>query len=216
MESQCYLSRWNFIEEYVTDKTVLDIGPAELTGTINYTKLDHAIWPKINAVARKAIGLEINMEQVTAIRELGYDIRHGDAEDFNLGMKFDIIFTGELIEHLSNPGLFLECARKHMRPDSTLILTTPNRFSAVEFLSSFIHDRIPTYNKPISKHVNFYDEKCLSDLLYRHGYSILSLNYYIWVGVPSKNWKIQLINVYLRKYRRRFLPGLIVAAKLEN
>ncbi len=214
MDAEYYWYRWQFVEPRVSGRVVLDVGPAELTGTVNSHKLGWALWPRINNCAAKAIGLEKNMEQVAALREMGYDIRYGDAENFNLGMKFDTVFGGELIEHLSNPGLFLECAKQHMSPDGQLVLTTPNRFDAVTFFSAYRRNRIPTYDLPIAKHVAFYGEHSIRDLLERHGFSSISIGYYVWVGPPSKNWRVRLAMQYLVKFRRRFLPGLLISARV--
>ena len=43
-----------------------------------------------------------------------------------LGRKFDVIVTGEILEHLPNQGLFLENAERHLKKKGVQILTTPN------------------------------------------------------------------------------------------
>ena len=55
-----YDVRWNFIRSYVENKHVLEVGPAELVGTINRHKLDRWIHHKIAKVAKRLIGLEKN------------------------------------------------------------------------------------------------------------------------------------------------------------
>lgn len=208
-----YKTRWEFIEPYVRGKVVLDVGPAELIGTTHRHKEQESIHKRIVAVAQKVIGLEKNGDQVRSLRELGYNILEGDAEAFELGERFEVIVAGELIEHLSNPGAFLECARRHLKTDGVLVLTTPNRFSGAVFLSALRHNVIPSYDKPIAKHVAYYDENCLQDLLRRHGFSRFVVAYYEWVGKPSPNWTLWILNAVLRKLRPRFLPGLMIAAK---
>lgn len=208
-----FKTRWEFIEPFVRGKVVLDIGPAELIGTVNREKEGHSIHKRLVAAAQEVIGLEKNAEQVLALRELGYNIREGDAQAFDLGQLFDVVMAGELIEHLSNPGTFLDCARRHLKPEGTLLLTTPNRFDAAVFLSSLLRDSIPSYNKPIAKHVAYYDENCLKDLLSRHGFSRLTWANYEWVGRPSPNLTMALMCVVLRGLRPRFLAGVMVAAQ---
>jgi SAM-dependent methyltransferase len=214
MTANSFKTRWEFIEPYCKGKSVLDIGPAELTGTVNKEKLERAVWPRIVSVAKKVIGLERSPEQVHTLRELGYDIRQGDAQNFDLGETFEMIMAGELIEHLSNPGLFLECVKRHLEPGGVLVLTTPNRFSATDYFSYFRRNLIPTYDKPIAKHVAYYDENCLLDLLSRHGFKNFSIGYYEMVGQPPQHLTTKIMLAWLRKWRVRFLPGLMVSARL--
>jgi 2-polyprenyl-3-methyl-5-hydroxy-6-metoxy-1,4-benzoquinol methylase len=211
--SLVYKTRWDFIEPYVQGKSVLDIGPAELMGTINQRKLQGSIHHRIYTVAERVVGLEKATEQVHALRDMGYNILEGDAEDFDLGQMFDVIVAGELIEHLSNPGRFIECVRRHLKPDGVFLLTTPNRFDAILLLSALFHNTIPTYTKPMSKHVAYYDQSCLLDLLRRHGFSRFTVAYYEYVGQPSGSLVLRTLKAFLSRFRPRFLAGLMVAAQ---
>ena len=209
-------TRWKFIEPYVCGKDVLDIGPAELMGTVNKDKLKNSIHDHISVVAKKVVGLEKNEEQVEPLRQMGYNIRHGNAEQFDLSEDFDVIVAGELIEHLSNPGLFLDCVRKHLRKDGVFLLTTPNRFSLPEIAAVLVHNFIAAYSKAIAKHVTCYDENLLKALLSRHGFTDFKVVYYEWVGRSTSNYTIRLLNAFSRRFRSRFLPGLMIAAHLEK
>lgn len=209
-----FRTRWPFIEPYVVNKTVLEIGPAELVGTVNLNKEDRWLHKRIATIAARVVGLEINEEQVQILSLRGYDIRLGDAEDFDLGEQFDVIVAGELIEHLSNPGQFLECARRHLRPGGILLLTTPNRFSALEFLKVVRRNQVTAYEKPIAKHVLFFDEDAIKSLLVRHGFSDVSVDYYESVGAPPEGYKIRFVNALLRRFRPILLSGLLVSARL--
>lgn len=71
-------------------------------------------------------GIDIVEEDVRQMAQAGFDVRVGDAQDFGLDETFDVIVAGELIEHLENPGDFLECCRDHLSKDGAVILTTPN------------------------------------------------------------------------------------------
>lgn len=209
-----YQTRWEFIEPYVKGKTVLDVGATELVGTINSGKMGRWLHKKIADVAYKVVGLEQNNEQVQILRKIGYDIRCGDAETFNCDEHFDVIVAGELIEHLSNPGKFIECSRSHLRSGGTLVLTTPNRFDFVPFFKAFLMNRITAYNKPIAKHVVYFDEESVKSLLERYGFSDITIAYYESVGNLPEGFKTRLVNVLLRRYRPIILPGLLAAARI--
>lgn len=71
-------------------------------------------------------GIDIIRDEVARMKDEGYNVEVADAESFELEVKFDAIVAGELIEHLSNPGEFIESAASHLSPKGRLILTTPN------------------------------------------------------------------------------------------
>jgi len=209
-----YESRWEFIRPHVENKRVLDIGPAELVGTVNREKLERWIFGKIEKVASHSIGLENNTEQVEVLSDMGFNIRQGDAEDFALGEKFDVLVAGELIEHLSNPGKFLDHVRKHLLLDGKLLLTTPNRYSILTIFHVIMTGKVPAYRKPIAKHVAFFDEDAISSLLRRHGLAKIRIDYCKWVGAPSGRrrdmWLVELVS----RYRPVLLPVLLVTASI--
>lgn len=207
-----YETRWEFIEEHVRNMRVLDVGPAELVGTINKDKLDRWLHAKIANIANKTVGLEKNSEQVKILAEMGYKLRQGDAEEFELDEQFDVVFAGELIEHLSNPGRFLQNAHEHLVCGGRLLITTPNRYS-VRTLSKVISSgNVPRYTKPIDKHVICFDSDMMSSLLRRHGFSDISVDYCKWVGAPGAwrrgNWLVQLCG----RVRPALLPVMLIRA----
>lgn len=94
---------------------------------------------------------------------------YADAENFNLNRKFDVIVAGELIEHLDNPGLFLDCVHRHLREDGSLVITTPN----ARHLASSIRDR-----QCCTGHIQLYTPNILTLLLKRHGFEVVSLQFF--------------------------------------
>lgn len=85
---------------------------------------------RLREVADRLVGLDLLEDDAAALtRDHGYDIRFGDAESFDLGETFDLIVAGDLIEHLSNPGMFLERVAAHMSDDGRAVITTPNPFN---------------------------------------------------------------------------------------
>jgi len=66
-------------------------------------------------------------------------VLHHDAEQLERcdplkKMQYDIIGAADVLEHLSNVGLFLSGARAFMRPDDRLLITTPNAYSMKRML----------------------------------------------------------------------------------
>ena len=192
---------------------MLDIGPAELVGTVNRHKLEHWIHGKIAKVATKVVGLDHNSEQIYALTEAGYDLREGDAEQFSLGEQFDVAFAGELIEHLSNPGKFLECVRDHLINNGKLLLTTPNRYSSLSIYKTIRSGQVPAYSKPIARHVLYFDSDSLASMLDRHGFRNIEVGYCQWIGLPESHGLYRLAVHSISKFRPAFLPVLIAIAE---
>lgn len=70
--------------------------------------------------------MNIDSKGVERLCEMDYNVIHGDAQNFEHGCTYDVIVAGDLIEHLSNYGNFLESCIRHMTTESSLIMCTPN------------------------------------------------------------------------------------------
>jgi len=112
------------------------------------------------------VGIDI-AEDVLKLREFGYNVYQANAENFDLGRKFDTIVAGELIEHLSNPGNFLECVKKHLKKEGVLILTTPNLFW-IEYWVRKLFGKLKINEETVA----WYNFTLLKQLVSRHGFVI--------------------------------------------
>lgn len=120
------LQRAEQILPWVQGPRVLDIGCAA-----HAMKFDSPHW--LHGLLCKqfpeTVGLDIRPDLIEQLRSIGYaNVYLGNAENFDLGREFDTIVAGDLIEHLSNPGAFLTCVKKHLAPSGRLIVTTPYPF----------------------------------------------------------------------------------------
>jgi 2-polyprenyl-3-methyl-5-hydroxy-6-metoxy-1,4-benzoquinol methylase len=162
-KSGSYAERFARGRSYLEGRTVLDIGAG--TG-ISRPDWMHAM------VASEAVGVELNPSLVRQATRKGYTVVAGDAQTMDLGRTFDVVWAGELIEHLSCAGAFLDAARRHLRPDGILVLTTPNAFA----VSNFVY-RLGGRPRVNAEHTCWYDETTLCQLLRRHGYEIVEVAY---------------------------------------
>jgi 2-polyprenyl-3-methyl-5-hydroxy-6-metoxy-1,4-benzoquinol methylase len=110
----------------VKDKDVLDVGCVD--HHVSKEAGTHWLHRHIRYHAASVLGLDYDRAAVEALSTKGYEIVVGDAEDFELNRVFDLVIAAELIEHLNNPALFLACARRHLKEEGQLVLTTPNPF----------------------------------------------------------------------------------------
>lgn len=146
--------RWWLLEQ-VRGKRVLDVGCVGPD--------DGGLHKEIAKIAAHAVGIDINEGGIKKLRSLGYIVEVENAESFDLNEKFDIVVAGDLIEHLSNPGLFLDCARQHLTDDGKLVLTTPNPLKIANLVKN-----IP----PSPGHVAMFDHVLIERLLDRHGFRV--------------------------------------------
>jgi len=75
--------------------------------------------------ADSVLGVDRDVEGVQKLQEAGYNVVTGDAEVLDIDGRYDYVVAGELIEHLSNPGNFLQAAKDRLSNGGHLILTTP-------------------------------------------------------------------------------------------
>lgn len=139
----------------------------------------------------------------------------GDAENFSVNKKFDVIFAGDLIEHLSNPGLFLVQAKKHIKLGGKLVLSTPNTFNLFN-LAEKLSKTEPTVNR---EHTCYFNSKTLSVLLERNGWKVESVDFLYSLGVDYKqSFKKKFLNIlykFLSMFTPKFVETLVVTAKIK-
>ncbi|MDS4027984.1 MAG: class I SAM-dependent methyltransferase [Candidatus Contendobacter sp.] len=163
------VNRENYILAAARDKTVLHLGCADYPFTEERIINGSWLHSKISKVAKYCVGLELNSEMVSILRDR-YKIENviqGDAEQLDMLalQKFDVIVAGELIEHLNNPGLFLKSAQYVLAPEGKLIITTTNAFCLRRFI------RIPFGVESIHPdHTYYFSHSTLHTLVNRFGY----------------------------------------------
>ncbi len=127
---------------------------------------------RIREVATSVKGLDRDPKLVERATNEGWQMTLGDAQSFDLGERFDVLWAGELIEHLSNPGGFLDSALRHLAPSGRLVLTTPNAFA----VSNFVYRLWGTVRVNLD-HACWYCADTLGVLLNRHGFVIEEMAY---------------------------------------
>lgn len=122
---------------------LLDIGFAE--HGVEFSK--HADWfhRKLRSFgANEIYGLDLNKKAVDDISSLTkYDnLIIGDATNSSLIVSeggFDVIHAGDVIEHVSNLGGFMEFCRNNLKPGGRVVITTPNPCTSAAFKTWRVH-----------------------------------------------------------------------------
>lgn len=165
----------DFVVELCRERSVLDIGCIDHTVETARGLGDRWLHGRIAAAAREAIGLDREAAAAAELTTAGYAIEIGDAQQFQLGRTFDVIVAGDVIEHLSNVGGFLDSARSHMTTASLLVVTTPNPFNVDQALR--ILQGLDVGVNP--QHVSWIDPIVMYQLLERHGLVVTDFSWIV-------------------------------------
>ncbi len=163
------LTREDVILPLVRGKKVLDCGGVNHEVFAEMQAAGTWLHAKIAAEAAECIGLDIRDAHVKTINEQGkYRFVAGNAEHLEFDEEFDVVTAGEFIEHLYNPGQFLDGVWRALRPDGVLILTTPNAMAATMFAQAFFRNR----ERGHPEHTMLFSPDTLRYLLERHGFRV--------------------------------------------
>lgn len=111
----------------VKHKDVLDIGVCE--HTIDLVDKESWMHKQICDSAKSCLGIDIIEDLVNKLNDRGYNCKTVDAtSDKDLGIKFDVINIGDVIEHVNNSVKLLEFAKRHIKQKGQILVSTPNPF----------------------------------------------------------------------------------------
>lgn len=197
-----------WVAEKCKGKDVLDIGSCGAIDTFTDAQILNKDWLEkhwlFEAIAKRAksvMGIDVSKTGIERARRFGYNnIIFGNAENFNLDRQYETVSACEVIEHLSNLGLFLSCIKKHLRPGGELLLTTQNALHIYTFLDA----------KANPDHVQLYNMAVLKRLLAVNGFRVL-VEEYLDINPASIMGKLY-VKLFSRLYPK-FLLNLGVVAK---
>lgn len=153
------------LESVYPGKSILNIGCVQ----------NQEIHSTLAESAKKIVGIDIDSDGIIKMKARGFDVLDMNAENIVLDHKFDYIIAGEVIEHLSNPGLFLSGITKILNDNGEIILTTPNISSVFIYLVTAFWGKTQDVT-----HVYYFDRTNLESLISRYDLKIKSL-----VFIPS-------------------------------
>lgn len=127
------------------------------------------------------VAIEPSMEMAGICKNKGLEVECLCLEDIKEPcIKFDLLTAFELTEHLHDPGLFFKSARKILKKDGYLFLTTLN---SKGFDIAILWEKSKIITPP--HHLNFFNADSIKALLERSGFKILE------VSTPGKlDWDI--------------------------
>lgn len=131
---------------------------------------------RLAALGWRVCGLELVEAQAARARALGIQVVAGEVSGGlpYRAKEFDLVFAGELIEHLIDTDGFLTEIHRVLRPGGVLVLTTPN-LASLENRLRLLLGRYPNwvdYRLGSSGHVRAYTPRVLRAQLAAHGFRV--------------------------------------------
>jgi ubiquinone/menaquinone biosynthesis C-methylase UbiE len=87
----------------------------------------------------------------------------------------DVVWAGEVIEHVVDVAPWLSEVRRVLRPGGTLLLTTPDHGRATMLALALSARRFDAHFEPRSEHVRFFSRRTLAALLADLGFDVAQL-----------------------------------------
>jgi 2-polyprenyl-3-methyl-5-hydroxy-6-metoxy-1,4-benzoquinol methylase len=89
--------------------------------------------------------------------------------------SFDVVWAGEVIEHVADVAPWLSELRRVLRPRGTLLLTTPHHGRGTLLRLALSRRRFAEHFEPRSDHLRFYSPRTLAALLDDLGFDVADL-----------------------------------------
>ena len=148
-----------FLKENIQPARLLDVGMGTGNFMLAAQKRGYDVW-----------GIDFNKESVKVARN-NFGLKNSYPETLETfigrykGPPFEVVTCFEVIEHLDNPGEFLESAKTILTPNGYLALSVPNRDS---------HRLFKDMDHP-PKHLTRWDERSMRNFLENYGFQIIRL-----------------------------------------
>ncbi len=216
------VQRVDFIKAICTGNKVLHLGCTNWPYTEDSIASGMLLHYDLEKIASILYGFDYDQEGIDILHAAGVkNLFHVDLEyldEVPLEQTFDVIVAGEMIEHLSNPGLFLKGIQRFMDSNTRLIITTVNAYAAFRFVNYGLrgHGGI---NEPVHPdHIAYYSYRTLKLTLERTGFEIEDFCFYD-IGSehrPFNPWYYNLVNDIAVRFSPQLSDGVIAVCRLKG
>ncbi len=171
---------------------------------------DDKNWPHdlIRNNNKNVFWIDIN-KKINLLNKNKYFYELKDAEKFNYKNKFDIIYAWDLIEHLSNPGLFIESCIKSIKKGWRIYITTPNCFWFFNIMEKIFKNE-PAVN---NEHICYFNLKTFNQFIIRYGLEINNIYFIKYLKKDRRESilkKIQnFIYSFIKLFTNKFMETIV-------
>ena len=214
------VQRLDLITKLCSGKKVLHLGCTNHPYTQQAIESEMLLHFELDKVATELYGFDYDQEGIDVLAALGSkNLYRADLEnlgDVEIDETFDVIIAGEMIEHLNNPGLFLQGIKRLMNKNTALVITTVNAYCGMRFFLYGVKGK-GGKNEPVHPdHVAYYSYSTLKLLLERHHLNISEFMFYDLGNEhrPQNRKILNFINDACVKFAPQWADGVIAVCKL--
>jgi 2-polyprenyl-3-methyl-5-hydroxy-6-metoxy-1,4-benzoquinol methylase len=165
------VDRFEYLCDLARGRRVVHVGFVDAGCQLENVRTGAWLHEHLAATAAELVGIDLDEAGVADARERGYEAYAVDCRDVAALRALDLtpaelVVAGEVIEHLDDPGGFLDGIHALVAPGGMLVVTTPNAtglVNAAALLGNF------EVNHP--DHVVMYTCATLDAMLQRHGWN---------------------------------------------
>ena len=216
------VQRVEFIKSWCVGKSVLHLGCTNYPYTQDSIDNKMLLHFDLEKIAAEVYGFDFDQKGLDILAASGgKHLFRADLEKLDnveLDKTFDVIIAGEIIEHLSNPGLFLKGIQRFMTPKTRLVITTINAYSAMRFFIYGLRGK-GGMNEPVHPdHSAYYSYRTLSLMLEHAGLYVEEFCFYD-IGMehrPFSPWYYNLVNYISVWFSPHLSDGVIAVCVLNG
>lgn len=216
------VQRVDFIKQMCRGKKVLHLGCTDYPYTKEAIEGERLLHFELQKIASELYGFDFDQNGIDILENAGvknlYQADLEKLEDVALEEKFDVIVAGEMIEHLSNPGLFLRGIKRFMNEKTELLITTINAYCGQRFWLYGLRGK-GGKNEPVHQdHVAYYSYSTLGLLIRRENLDVKRFLFYD-LGKehrPHQRWYYNLCNDISVKISPQWADGVIAVCSLPK
>ena len=198
--------RMEYLASRCSGKNALHVGCADAPLAVERVEAGQLLHQRIEKAAAEVVGIDIDEDSICFLQEHGiHSVQVMDAERMSFDRRFDVILAGDVLEHLSNPGLFLQQVPDLLLPGGELIVAVPHAFT-------FLAMRVWLQNKELvhKDHCFYYSPKCLAQLCRRYELLPTRLHYTVQPRSPGESRIYCAIRSLLTWMRPMLAPAFIM------
>lgn len=123
---------------------------------------------RLRTEGANCFGVDINPREIEGVEIIQADLNEGLPE---FKVKFDVIFAGEVMEHLFDDEKFVSDCRQVLKTGGLLVITVPNLVFSVNRLR-ILFGRTPLFAYA-PYHYHIYNKRVLENLIKQGGFEVL-------------------------------------------
>ncbi len=214
------VQRVDFLKEISKGKKVLHLGCTNWPYTKEAIESGTHLHFDLLNIASELWGCDADQDGIDYLTGKGMkNLFRADLEkldEVKIEEKFDVIIAGEMIEHLSNPGLFLQGIKCFMSEETNLVITTVNAYCGMRFFYYGLRGRGGQLEPVHPDHVYYFSYSTLNHLIERENFKATNFLFYD-LGKehrPHGRFYMNWLNDLCVLFSRQLADGIIIECKL--